>query len=80
MNQLTPLAPPALPTLVSAAGERVRVRFLEILAANIRNAHARRGASGTLWLIVYQMTAIRSVRGKSVPLNSSGRPCVLARA
>src|SRR5271154_467062 len=42
MNQLVPLRTPQLPALVTAAGERARVRFLEFFAANIRNPHTRR--------------------------------------
>jgi hypothetical protein len=33
---------PLMPTLVTAAGERASMRFLEFFAANIRNAHTRR--------------------------------------
>ena len=43
MNQLAPLAPPpALPTLITAAGDRASLRFLEFFAATIRNPHTRR--------------------------------------
>ncbi len=42
MNQLVPLATSSLPALVTAAGERASVRFLEFFAANIRNPHTRR--------------------------------------
>jgi hypothetical protein len=42
MNQLAPIVPPVLPTLVTAAGERASNRFLEFFAANIRNPHTRR--------------------------------------
>jgi site-specific recombinase XerC len=42
MNQLALIAAPALPTLVAAAGDRARTRFLEFFAANIRNPHTRR--------------------------------------
>ena len=42
MNQLVPIASPALPALVAAAGERAGMRFLEFFAANIRNPHTRR--------------------------------------
>src|SRR5437773_3581394 len=42
MNQLVRLASPALPALVTAAGERASMRFLEFFAANIRNPHTRR--------------------------------------
>jgi site-specific recombinase XerD len=42
MNQLVSIASPTLPTIVSAAGERASIRFLEFFAANIRNSHTRR--------------------------------------
>jgi len=42
MKQLVPISSPALPDLVTAAGERARMRFLEFFAANIRNPHTRR--------------------------------------
>jgi hypothetical protein len=44
MNHLAPLPSPDLPvpTLLAAAGDRARVRFLEFFAANIRNPHTRR--------------------------------------
>src|SRR6516164_2786670 len=42
MKQLVPISSPALPILVTAAGERARMRFLEFFAANIRNPHTRR--------------------------------------
>ena len=43
MNQLARIpASPTLPTLISAAGERASLRFLEFFAANIRNPHTRR--------------------------------------
>ena len=45
MNQLVPLSAPMLPALVTAAGERAGVRFLEFFAANIRNPHTRRAYS-----------------------------------
>jgi hypothetical protein len=41
MNQPVSLTSPALPVLVTAAGERASMRFLEFFAANIRNAHTR---------------------------------------
>jgi site-specific recombinase XerC len=37
-----PISSPALPALVTAAGERASMRFLEFFAANIRNPHTRR--------------------------------------
>jgi site-specific recombinase XerD len=49
MNQLAPLPRSShadlVPSLVAAAGERARVRFLEFFAANIRNPHTRRAYS-----------------------------------
>jgi site-specific recombinase XerC len=42
MNQLVRLASPAVPAVVTAAGERASTRFLEFFAANIRNPHTRR--------------------------------------
>jgi site-specific recombinase XerD len=49
MNQLVPIAPAQqLPTIVSAAGERAQIRFLEFFAANIRNVHTRRAYAGAV--------------------------------
>jgi site-specific recombinase XerD len=43
MNQLAPIITSrALPTLITAAGDRASIRFLEFFAANIRNPHTRR--------------------------------------
>jgi site-specific recombinase XerD len=42
MNQLVPISSPTLPALVTVAGERASIRFLEFFAANIRNPHTRR--------------------------------------
>ena len=42
MNQLIPISSSRLPTLVAVAGELASLRFLEFLAANIRNPHTRR--------------------------------------
>jgi site-specific recombinase XerC len=43
VNQVVPFAhPPALPALVTAAGDRAGVRFLEFFASAIRNPHTRR--------------------------------------
>jgi hypothetical protein len=42
VNHLVPFPSPSLPSLVAAAGDRARVRFLEFFAANIRNPHTRR--------------------------------------
>ena len=42
MNQLVPISPSAVPALVTAAGDRASLRFLEFFAANIRNPHTRR--------------------------------------
>ncbi len=45
MTQLVPIAVPSLPALVTAAGDRAGIRFLEFFAANIRNPHTRRAYS-----------------------------------
>ena len=42
MSQLVCLSRPTLPILVAASGKRAGVRFLEFLAAQIRNPHTRR--------------------------------------
>jgi site-specific recombinase XerD len=43
MNQLVPIpASPSLPSIVTAAGERAQIRFLEFFAAQIRNTNTRR--------------------------------------
>ena len=49
MNQLAPLATtPALPIIVTAAGDQAQLRFLEFFAASIRNAHTRRAYAGAV--------------------------------
>ena len=45
MNPLVSLNSRALPALVTAAGERASMRFLEFFAANIRNPHTRRACA-----------------------------------
>ena len=45
MKELAHIASPALPALVTAAGDRASIRFLEFFAANIRNPHTRRAYS-----------------------------------
>ena len=43
MNELRPVTKRALvPSLISTAGERAGIRFMEFFAANIRNPHTRR--------------------------------------
>jgi site-specific recombinase XerC len=42
MNELVPLRSSALPELVTAAGDRARIPFVEFFAAHIRNPHTRR--------------------------------------
>jgi site-specific recombinase XerD len=42
MNQLARIGAAHLPELVTAAGERASIRFVEFFAANIRNPHTRR--------------------------------------
>jgi hypothetical protein len=45
VNQLVPIGSPSLTALVSAAGERASMRFLEFFAANIRNLRHAEGSS-----------------------------------
>lgn len=46
MSQLAPLTTPmSLPALISAAGDRADLRFLEFFAGTIRNPHTRRAYS-----------------------------------
>ena len=42
MNLLVAISSPVVPALVTAAGERASIRFLEFFAANIPNPHTRR--------------------------------------
>ena len=42
MSKVPLLTVARLPTLVTAAGERASMRFLEFFPANIRNPHTRR--------------------------------------
>jgi len=49
MNQLVPLATgQSLSPIVTAAGERAQLRFLEFFAASIRNPHTRRAYAGAV--------------------------------
>lgn len=41
-NQLVVLSLATLPVLVTAAGERAGIRFLEFFASTLRNPHTRR--------------------------------------
>jgi hypothetical protein len=42
VTQLLSISSRGVPALVTAAGERARIRFLEFFGANIRNPHTRR--------------------------------------
>jgi integrase/recombinase XerC len=42
MNELAPFASPALPAILTAAGDSAGIRFLEFFAGTIRNPHTRR--------------------------------------
>ena len=45
-DQIAPRAPVrTMPALITAAGDRASLRFLEFFAANIRNPHTRRAYS-----------------------------------
>ena len=49
MNQLAPInSPLSLPEIVTAAGERAQLRFLEFFAESIRNASTRRAYAGAV--------------------------------
>ncbi len=45
VNQLIRITAPTLPALVTAAGDRAEIRFLEFFAGQIRNPHTRRAYS-----------------------------------
>jgi site-specific recombinase XerD len=68
MNQLVhTAASTVLPALVTAAGERARVRFLEFFAAAIRNGHTRRAygravAEFLAWCEAAGVPSLASVR------------------
>jgi site-specific recombinase XerD len=68
LNQLAPLAPsPALPALITAAGDQAARRFLEFFAATIRNPHTRRAYSRAVadflaWCGEYGVTSITAVQ------------------
>lgn len=64
MTQLARItASPALPALVSAAGDRASLRFLEFFAANIRNPHTRRAYGRAVggFLAWCEETGVRSI-------------------
>ncbi|CDY73420.1 Site-specific recombinase XerC [Caballeronia glathei] len=68
MNYLTPFAAEvSVPALVSAAGERAGIRFLEFFASAIRNPHTRRAyarAAGDFlaWCASAGVTSITAVQ------------------
>ena len=62
MNQPVSLTSPALPVLVTAAGERASMRFLEFFAANIRNAHTRRA-------MLYARRAAKGTRCRAITIS-----------
>src|ERR1700693_2447205 len=81
MNQLVPIASPALPKLVAAAGERAGMRFLEFFAANIRNPHTRRAyarAAGELlaWCASAGVPSIGAVQPTPSVVSTSDMPAV----
>ncbi|WP_372501187.1 tyrosine-type recombinase/integrase (plasmid) [Tistrella mobilis] len=66
MNQIVSLAPPPLPSLVAAAGDRAGIRFLEFFASNIRNPHTRRAYSRAVadfldWCAIHGVPSIAAV-------------------
>ena len=59
--------PPALPAIVTAAGERAGIRFLEFFASTIRNPHTRRAYSRAVtdflaWCADHAVTSITAVQ------------------
>ncbi|MGF6611453.1 site-specific recombinase XerD [Paraburkholderia sp. WSM4175] len=67
MNHALSLTSPAVPVLVTAAGDRAGVRFLEFFASAIRNPHTRRAyarAAGDFltWCAGAGVTSITSVQ------------------
>jgi integrase/recombinase XerC len=74
MNQLVAITPaPALPALVTGAGERAQLRFMEFFAANIRNpntrkAYARSTAAFLTWCESYGVASVAAVQ----PLHVAG--------
>lgn len=63
MNQLARIHMSALPQLVTAAGERASLRFLEFFAGTIRNPHTRRayGRAVGAFLAWCEETGVRSI-------------------
>lgn len=67
MNQLVHLNTPALPQLVTAAGDTAEIRFLEFFTGQIRNAHTRRAYSRAVgeflaWCSTVGVVSIADVR------------------
>ena len=66
-SQLVPRASFALPALITAAGERAGIRFLEFFASTIRNPHTRRAyaravADFLAWCEDHTVTSISAVQ------------------
>jgi integrase/recombinase XerC len=63
MNQLARISAHAPPALITAAGKRAHLRFLEFFTANIRNAHTRRAyAQAALEFLGWcEMAGVRSI-------------------
>jgi site-specific recombinase XerC len=68
MNELVQIVPSAsLPPIVTAAGDKAQLRFLEFFAASIRNAHTRRAYAGAVgeflaWCEGREVTSIAAVQ------------------
>lgn len=67
MNALVPLSPQNLPALITAAGDKAQIRFLEFFASNIRNAHTRRAYVRTVsafldWCAAAGVASIEAVQ------------------
>ena len=64
---LTPIPLPALPALITAAGERAQIRFIEFFTATIRNpntrrAYARAAIDFLAWCEVHGIPSIAAVQ------------------
>lgn len=73
MTELVPLASPALPALVAAAGERAAARFLDYFTSNIRNPHTRKAYAKDIgnfvaWCEARGVTALSEIQ----PLHMAG--------
>lgn len=72
MNQLAPRTAPALPAIVTAAGEPAGLRFLEFFAVGLRNpntrrAYARAAADFLAWCEAAGVASVATVQPLHLP-------------